>query len=143
MPKPRDPDMIRLMLSYPVSTSGTGGRRVDLEAERASDGAPLFRVTLSADDFANLMASRQVEVRSWTAPGQAFCPNPADHTPPCEEDQQEAHGDCHGTVREYVAHVDFVLGKRKGQTLYLCAGHAQFRGPQIIRKQHTSAVVLP
>jgi hypothetical protein len=133
MPTQFHPDDVRLMLSYPHSTTGSHPRRVDIEAERASDGVPLFRLSLSADDFANLMASRGVVARSWTRAGQAFCPDPADHEPPCEETQHDTRGDCNGKVRAYEAFVSEVLGHRKGDTLHLCAAHAQLRGPQIIR----------
>lgn len=142
MPTPFHERDIRLMLAFPTSTSGTGNRRVDLEAERASDGAPLFRVFLSAEEFAHLMASREVVVRSWVDPGQAFCPNPADHEPPCEENDPDRFGDHNGHVRTYfIIGNGSVAGKLGGRTVALCAAHAQLHGPAI--RKTSPPVVLP
>lgn len=62
----------------------------------------------------------------------AVCPDPAAHARECDETNYELRGDCDGEVREYLVH-SAVAGKAAGETVLLCASHAQQHG-RLIRK---------
>ncbi len=59
------PDDVRLMLAHPTgATNGT--RIINLDAEVAQSGANLFRLELTPEQFADLVASRATVVHSTT-----------------------------------------------------------------------------
>lgn len=122
MPK-YHPDHVRLMLSYAAPTVGLGHRMVVLEAEFADSGDPIFRLTLSPGQFADLMASRTVAVRSAVEV-------PRGPGPECQETNSE-HGDCDGRVRDYTVADGSVCGQLRGESVMLCANHAQYHGSKI------------
>lgn len=61
------------------------------------------------------------------------CPEPAAHSRLCDETDYERYGDCDGDVRDYVSHVEQLLGKPAHSIVLLCAAHAQQHGRHIRR----------
>ena len=74
-------------------------------------------------------------------PETAPCPNPADHEADCQEDDPGRNGDCDGHVRAYVVTSRYytVGGSTTGESVNLCASHAQIHGRKI-RKADAAAV---
>lgn len=60
------------------------------------------------------------------------CPDPGAHLLDCAETRHDEHGDCDGPVRLYViAATGSIEGKAAGDTVPMCAAHAQINGRHI------------
>lgn len=139
MPTQFDPDDVRLTLTYPRTTGPQqlAMNVVEILAEHATTGDPLFRLRLSPAQFATLMSSHEVTARS-----SVPLPREAEQ---CETGDSNERGDCHGLIRPYLVtgRATVLEGHRPGETVMLCAAHAQLHGPRIRRPERIAAAVKP
>lgn len=89
MPNTYGPNDVRLMMSHPAMSNPGGRRWIDLDVERAVDGEPVLRLSMTPDQFAAVIASKATVVRSGipvpaAVPAPEQQPAPVDLTgPPC------------------------------------------------------------
>lgn len=122
------PNHIRISLTHCAPTRYNSGERyVEIEAEHADGGEAVLRVRFTPEQFAELMASKSIVVRSDTPVPGAPAYTPA----PCASPSPDTYGDCDGRVREYRVLRDMVWGKIRDDRIDLCLHHARHHGTKV------------